>query len=474
MTVNRVGNLCIGRRLIVIDRLKNQAPVLWMATVFLVLAASSIRADDSAYFITTGGQFGTINLNTGANTLLGTSANAGLAGLGEVGGTLYTAGSLAGTLYTVNPKSGALNAVGPSSIIYWALGSTTTGLYAAGWPAGTNIQTNPPLTFYSIDLRTGAATLIGPFGLSPGFYTWCFSNGSSTLYFADYENLYSIDTNSGKATVIGGTSLIVTGLAYVNGKLYASTDSSKVLWTLDPTSGAATMSASFTGVAIGGLAAITPPVSPQILSQFAFGGGWYSALYFTNASPAPVSFTVNFTADNGAPLNVPSIGGPSTTVTLAPHATAILEAPNAGNLIQGYVTASLLGGVTGYAVFRQSVQGVPDQEAVAPLTSSTSTTSTLVWDDTDSTTSVAIANPSTVPVSVSITAWNGAGSVVGTSSVALAAGAKTASTLRNLPGLSGVAGNRGSAQFTVSSGSLAVLGLRFRRTAFTSIPTAQQ
>jgi hypothetical protein len=161
-------------------------------------------------------------------------------------------------------------------------------------------------------------------------------------------------------------------------------------------------------------------------------------------------------------------------VTLAPHATAILGAPNAGNLIQGYVTAPLPAGVTGYAVFRQSVQGVPDQEAVAPLANSTSTTSTLVWDDTDSTTSVAIANPSTVPVNVSITVWNASGSVVGTSSVALAAGAKTAFVLRNLPGLSGVAGNRGSAQFTVSSGSLAVLGLRFRGAAFTSIPTAQQ
>src|SRR5690348_9065143 len=186
------------------DRLKNQAPVLWSATLFVVFAVLPVRANDSAYFTTTGGQFGTIDLNTGANTLLGTSSNSPLAGLGEVGGTLYTAGYAGGTLYTVNPKSGALNPVGPSSIIYWAIGSTTTGLYAGGWPAGTNIQTNPPLNFYSIDPRTGAATLLGQFGLSPGFYSWCFSNGSPTLYFADYENLYSIDTNSGKATVIGG------------------------------------------------------------------------------------------------------------------------------------------------------------------------------------------------------------------------------------------------------------------------------
>jgi Domain of unknown function (DUF4082) len=32
--------------------------------------------------------------------------------------------------------------------------------------------------------------------------------------------------------------------------------------------------------------------TPQILSQFAFGGGWYSALYFTNSSTGAVSFPV--------------------------------------------------------------------------------------------------------------------------------------------------------------------------------------
>jgi hypothetical protein len=446
-----------------------------MAALVFILTASVLLADDNAYFITNGGQFGTIDLNTGANTLLGTSANSQLAGLGELGGTIYTAVYTGGTLYTVNPKSGALNSVGNSSIIYWALGSTTTALYAAGWPAGTNIQQPPPLSFYSIDPRTGVATLIGPFGLSPGFYYWCFSNGSPTLYFADFGNLYSIDTNSGKATAIGGTSgLLVSGLTYENGKLYAASDSANAVSTLDPTSGAATVLANYTGQRIFGLAATTPPVSPQILSQFAFGGGWYSALYFTNSSASSVSFAVNFTADNGTPLIVSSVGGSSTTVNLAPHATAILEAPNVGNLNQGYVTASLPAGVTGYGVFRQSISGFPDQEAVVPLASSTSTSSTLSWDDTATMTGVAIANPSPVPVTVSLTVWNSSGTVIGTTSVALAAGAKTEAFLRSISGLSGVAGNRGSAQFTVTSGSVAVLGLRFDGTAFTSIPTAQQ
>lgn len=130
--------------------------------------------------------------------------------------------------------------------------------------------------------------------------------------------------------------------------------------------------------------------------------------------------------------------------------------------------------MTGYGVFRQSVPGVPDQEAVVPLASSTSTSSTLTWDDTNYTTAVAVANPSVVPATVSITVWNGAGAVVGTSSITLGAGAKTEATLRSMPGLSAVIADRGSAQFTVRSGSVALLGLRFNGTAFTSIPAAQE
>jgi hypothetical protein len=385
---------------------------------------------------------------------------------------------MARTLYTVNAASGALNTVGTTSIVFFALGSTTTGLYALGWTAGADTRANP--TLYSIDPRTAAVRQIGQNGqpsVSPGFYGWTLSTGSSTLYFADYENLYSIDTHSGNATVIGGTGLVVQGLAFENGKLYAITNSPGQVWTLDTSSGAATLSANVTGMNIpylGAIAPITAPTSPQILSQFAFGGGWYSALYFTNSSVDSVSFIVNFTADDGTPLIVPPIAGSSTTVNLAPHATAILEAPNTGNLNEGYVTASLPAGVTGYGVFRQSIPGVPDQEAVVPLASSTSTSSTLTWDDTVYATGIAIANPSTVPVTVSMTVWNSSGALVGTSSIALAAGAKMAAFLRSISGLSGVIGNRVSAQFAVTSGSVAVLGLRFNGTAFTSIPTAQQ
>jgi hypothetical protein len=56
----------------------------------------------------------------------------------------------------------------------------------------------------------------------------------------------------------------------------------------------------------------------------------------------------------------------------------------------------------------------------------------------------------------------------------LAAKSKTAIALRDLPGLGAMAGKRGSADFTVAFGNVAVLGLRFGGAAFTSIPTADR
>ena len=218
---------------------------------------------------------------------------------------------------------------------------------------------------------------------------------------------------------------------------------------------------------------LEPESPPTVLPQFAFGGGWYSALYFTNTTTAAVSFPVNFTADDGTALTVPSLGGSSTTVNIPPLGTAIIEAPNTGPLSQGYATFTLPSGVSGYGVFRQSVTGRPDQEAVAPFATANAALSTLVWDDTNFVTAIAIANAGPVAATISVTLWDNSGSVVGTSTVNLPPYQKTEAALRNLSGLSGMAGSRGRAQFSATSGNAAVLGLRFGASAFTSIPAQQ-
>jgi hypothetical protein len=217
-----------------------------------------------------------------------------------------------------------------------------------------------------------------------------------------------------------------------------------------------------------------PQQFQEVLPQFAFGGGWYTALYFSNGTSNTVSFTVNFTADNGTPMAVPGVGT-SKLVTLSPGGTAIVEAQNTGALVQGYATVTLPAGVTGYGVFRQSVAGRPDQEAVVGLKNANATANTLTWDDTGNlTTSVAMVNPSNVATTVTITVSDSSGNIIGTSTQGLAAGNKIENAMRGFLGLAGMAGSRGSALFTVSTGNVSVLGLRFGASAFTSIPTTEQ
>jgi len=216
----------------------------------------------------------------------------------------------------------------------------------------------------------------------------------------------------------------------------------------------------------------------KVMPQFAFGGGWYSAIYFSNTGSATVSFPVTFTNDNGTPmLNVPLITGGATTVTLAPGASTVIEAPNFGTgLTQGYVSFIPPPGIVGYGVFRQTLPPIPPlpaQEAVVPFSSANTTSSTLLWDDRVSVAAVALENKSAIPVNVTLTVTNFDGSVIGIVTLpTLAAGAHTAFLLKDV--VNGIPGNRGTAVFSVTSGNIAVLGLRATGIALTSIPTSDK
>ena len=124
-----------------------------------------------------------------------------------------------------------------------------------------------------------------------------------------------------------------------------------------------------------------------------------------------------------------------------------------------------------YSAF--SGAGRADQEAVVPFSSVFSQTMTLIWDDTHLVTAVAIVNPSRAPTVVSVSARDNAGNLIGASTVPLGANSKTATLPKSLPGLGAMVGNLGSADFTVTSGSVVVLGLRADGPVLTSIPTVQ-
>jgi len=217
---------------------------------------------------------------------------------------------------------------------------------------------------------------------------------------------------------------------------------------------------------------VTGSTVTYMLPQLAFGGGWYTALYFTNTTGSPVSFTVNLFDGNGNPLSAAAIGGAFTTVNLQARETTLIAFPNSGSLVQGYVSIALPPGVAGYGVFRQSVPGIPDQEAVVPLSGATNTTSTLLFDDTNNlVTGVAVVNIGSA-TAVNATAYDMNGNLLGSAAIPLAPNGKTAAVLQSI--IPQTAGILGSVDFTVPTGNVAALGLRFNGSAFTSIPTSDK
>jgi hypothetical protein len=225
----------------------------------LCLGASNVvKADEIAYMSANSGQFGavfgTLDLNTGVFTSLGLTEIGGnpllatpLSGMEEANGTLYGADegiNNNGGLYTINPTNGALTTVGATGLSIGNFGSTSTGLYVVDLFG----------TLYSIDAANGAATSIGATGTPSGGFS-ALSTNANSLYFADGNGLYILNTSTGAATLIGslgGTSpeTQLTALLQENGTLYGASDAfspSLSVFTVNPAIGTATIGPDITG-----------------------------------------------------------------------------------------------------------------------------------------------------------------------------------------------------------------------------------
>jgi hypothetical protein len=346
------------------------------------------------------------------------------------------------------------------------------GIYPGGVPEGVNVAAigdgcGPPCT--------GTLTQLLAATLQPNTtYTLVYYLGAR----ADYPLPgYNVELLAGSTTLASDSSLTPASGTFVTGRVvYSSSNTNPALLGQAigiRLTGNAGGQANFDKISLDATPT-APTLVTRILPQLAFGGGWYTALYFTNMNAAPVSFTVSFSGNDGNPLVIPTIGGSSVFVNLAARGTALIEAPNVGSLVQGYVGAALPTGVAGYGIFRQSVLGVPDQEAVVPLSGNTATTSTLLFDDTKYVTGVAVVNLGPVNNTIMATARDNQGNIIGTGTLSLGPNAKTALVLRNIPGLAAVAGAVGSVDLTAGIGNVAALGLRFNGTAFSSIPTSDR
>lgn len=212
----------------------------------------------------------------------------------------------------------------------------------------------------------------------------------------------------------------------------------------------------------------------RVLPQLAFGssstlGNWTTSIYLHNSSAAPVQVTVRFYGVDGSPLTVPGINAASTQVSLGALGTGVVEVPNVGPLVQGSVFIEAPDGVIGYGIFRQALQGVNPQEGVVPFSSSASSGAVIVFDDTDFVTAVAVLNPGSSAITVTVRARDAAGAEIGTFTLNLNPKQREAFAVRDRPEMTLVPGKRGVLEFSSSGGPVSVLGLRFNQLAFTSI-----
>jgi uncharacterized protein (TIGR03437 family) len=238
----------------------------------LVALPASLQADNLAYMLGTAAlgvenPFGTVDLNTGAFTLIGNMGSGGYSGLATANGVLYTEQN--GLLYSVNTTNANLTLIGGLTGRNLAtFGSTTTGLYGL---AGTG--SNVVATLFSINPQTGAITAIGPIGASvipngQGTYA-TLSVGSSTLYMEFQSNLYTINTTTGAATQVGTTDshdYLTSVPLFENGTYFAGSGS--VIGTINVSTGQITPGSalsggpgSLVGLAPDPLPAGTPPVT---------------------------------------------------------------------------------------------------------------------------------------------------------------------------------------------------------------------
>lgn len=196
---------------------------------------SIARADVIAFVTTNTSQMGTIDLNTGTESPLAANPPTVFAGLGVSGNSLFGAEyqTANGGLWNVSQSNGSLSSVGNSGIDYFDFGSTSAGLYAV----------DHALNLYSVDPATGSAASIGPLGigLSGVSSALSTSGSSSTLFFADGQSLYTVNTSDGHTTLVGnmGSSQMLALL--LDGGVLYGVDFSNHADTIDQVTGSVTI-----------------------------------------------------------------------------------------------------------------------------------------------------------------------------------------------------------------------------------------
>jgi hypothetical protein len=210
--------------------------------VCLVACVGLVSADPVTFAVTqsgTNGQFGTLDLGTGAFTALGSVRSGGYSGIGNLADGTLVGVDGNNNFIQIDGSTGAITVIGPTGINVTTSASLLTGEQYA-------IDDHNQL--FQIDPATGTASLLGPTGIPFDLRT--FANGLAgddmgSLYYiyqdaASISTLYQLDLTSGAATPIGLTGAAgIVGAGFAGGVLYAYNLGHEI-YTIDVTSGLAT------------------------------------------------------------------------------------------------------------------------------------------------------------------------------------------------------------------------------------------
>jgi hypothetical protein len=232
-----------------------------LGSVLLVCLASRLEAD-TIYVEGTNNILATLNPTTGAVQVIGPTSGVLLGGLGfGSNGTLYGL-DLAMNLYAVNTSTGAATLLGPTGLTYggggYALGATSDGtLY---------LQNTGNL--YLVNPTTHLASLLGPFG----FNTDSDDNGdgSNHLYIINEgtSGLYGLNKTNGAATLIGTGSLTdLIGMAFANGTMYAMEYGATGVYSVSLTNGQDTLVSNYNASTIGSIYTAATQFSPASVPE---------------------------------------------------------------------------------------------------------------------------------------------------------------------------------------------------------------
>jgi len=223
-----------------------------------------------------------------------------------------------------------------------------------------------------------------------------------------------------------------------------------------------------------------------VLAQVAAGASWDTTIYLVNTSSAINGASVVFRSDSGNPLTLAltsqqqgilqTLSASTVTFVLNPNTLVVLHttAPAGAALQQGWADVSTTGGISSYAIFRQSLPSGVVAEGTSGLQGQFEGSVVIPYDNTSgNTTAAALVSLSSAPMTVTATVWDENGAPLGTQNLNLDITAHLAFAIPTQ--FPGTAGKRGTVRFDniSNSDSLTALGLSFSSltgNAFTSVP----